>query len=629
MQAILPQLKGSMYKDFSQKIIDENKTEENNKSNTTNMTNRTNNIKKEILGKCLQLLTNQEGNNGILKILNYLYKEKYNHLNYIFQNFDKDIFRKEVETTIDKHKDEIEINRHDCCLNSEGNVFNFCFCIDRNEQTKYKCDNTKCYCNFRQGYFFFVEKNESYVFNTKLFYRQLTLKIENVLHKIFNMIYNNEMSINNFLIFRKVKLGTYVGELQNLKRKVPLPPQAIVAKKMKQIFKNFAISYKEKMPFVVVKKLKNEKMYTSVCHPFFLKGIFKSFSNVFKNYDEFFQHLLEKRSYRIQYLEQEKMQEMKKISEKNLSRNEMKEQNEVVTENEKNKIFYDVIEKTEEDVTEEENVTEEEEEESCSNYMEDEEETSEERERREVKKYKQNELQIDMNISNTQQHLKCNNENTNHNILSYKNEIKKLKQLNYEYYIVNATLPPLKRMLDLLPYYTIDLEKIFYNTKRRYNLNKFNWERFRKNKESNKYKIWNNENCDMEEQLEQPTRLTESTKIINDSNQAHKRTEIRLQMQIDAYKEHKTEREKQKEKLIEREKQKEKKKQKKILKSYFLINKYQTEMKKLNHLCLACAHSEIKALGCSYAIHCPVYMKKLNLEEQISKYEEITNRQKI
>lgn len=75
-----------------------------------------------------------------------------------------------------------------------------------------------------------------------------------------------------------------------------------------------------------------------------------------------------------------------------------------------------------------------------------------------------------------------------------KKKKKKIKEINYDYYIQNLIIPPLKRMLDLLPFCSLNLDEIFYRTKRKFNWNKAKLEMFSKYYKNMDNKLLKNNN---------------------------------------------------------------------------------------------------------------------------------------
>ncbi|CRG99221.1 DNA polymerase zeta catalytic subunit, putative [Plasmodium relictum] len=440
-----------------------------NKLEISEESNFNENDKIKFYNQLLRLL-NFDENNILLKILNFLYKEKYSFLLYIFTNFNDKALKEEIEKIIAKNYTKINNKKSDCCLTNPYNIFKFCLCVKEIDQNS-KCCKNKCFCNIKQGIFFFNEKNDkmNYVFNTKIFYSHLSLQLKNIIRELFNQIYDNKISYDNFIIYKKVKLGLY-KEQQGNQRKASLPPQAVVAKKILKKFPYFIILYKDKIPYIITKKLKEDKIYNSVSHPFFIKGIHKSCI-----YLEHFDY---------------------KSSSK---------------ENKKEEASSDKI---------------------CEN-----------------------------NKISSKENLKK----------------KKLKEINFEYYIQNLILPPLERMLNLLPFHSINIKEIFYKTKRQYNYNN--------------------------ERLEFSSGNSHNTKNILKNNKKVK-SKIKIKINEDE----------------------DKKIQKKIIKSYVEISKSQNIIKNLNKICLMCSNSEMGALACQYSVHCKIFFKKVILQENISKNQEIIKR---
>ncbi|EUD64501.1 DNA polymerase zeta subunit [Plasmodium inui San Antonio 1] len=443
-------------------------------------------------------LINSERNNIILKVINYLYKAKFAFLWHIFTHFHVSLFKKKIEKIIEQDYEKIINQTNDCCVMNPNNITKICLCV-REINAKKKCDMEKCFCNVKQALLFFspngVGQSETgAVFGMKVFYSHLTINIKRVLCDLFNRIYEHKISYGNFIIYKQVRLGTYKGELEGNKRKVPLPPQAIVAKKLLKMNPHLVISYKENIPFVVAKKLKDDNIYDSVAHPSCIRGIYNCIRGV-PTVD-------------------------RKTGKRNLR-------------------------------------------EGLSPPS------------------KGNQL--------VRSEIPQNNQT-------------KLKEIDFDYYIQHLVIPPLKRMLDLLPYGSPNLEEIFYTTRRKYSWGKAKIELFTRNAE----------------QLDR-NRLkgNDLFRVGGDISLGWKRVENRRRHG---------------EPLLPREPHlqnitnckvktgdvKDAKARAQIIQSYADVKRSENMVKRLNKICAHCANSQVEASACQYAVHCDVFFKKVILQERIS-----------
>ncbi|CAA9987265.1 DNA polymerase zeta catalytic subunit, putative [Plasmodium knowlesi strain H] len=443
-----------------------------------------------------------ESNNVILKCINYLYKVKFSFLWHIFTHFDLSLFKMEIEKMIEQDYEKIINQTNDCCIMNPNNITKICLCV-KEINTKKKCDRGKCFCNVKQALLFFCpkgpsENGEGTVFGMKVFYTHLRINIKRVLRDLFNRIYDDKISYDNFIIYKKVKLGTYKGEFEWNGRKVPLPPQAVVAKKLLKMNPHLVITYKEKIPFVVTKKLKEDKIYDSVAHPSCIRGIYN---------------------------------------------------------------FVRAI-PTVEKQTEECNLPE-----GISSPMGNE--------------------------------LLCRD--------IPQNNKKKLKEINFDYYIQNLVIPPLKRMLDLLPYGSPNLEEIFYTTKRKYNWGKGKIELFTKNAEMFERSRLNGNGLSRGRGWD----ISEGWKRV-EGGESH----CELLFQREPHHHDTTNC------SVKRDDTESAKTRTQIIQSYSDVNRSQSIIKRLNKVCVHCANSEVEALACQYAVHCDVFFKKVIYQEHISRSED-------
>ncbi|GAW80063.1 DNA polymerase zeta catalytic subunit [Plasmodium gonderi] len=506
-------------------------------------------------------IINCEKHNVILKLLNYLYKEKYAFLLYIFIRFGVSYFKMEIEKIIEKDYEKIVSQSNDCCIRNPHNIVKICLCVGEiNENRKFdikKCDMEKCFCNIKQAFLFFdpnptCENRTSCVFNTKIFYSHLSMNIKKVLSHFFNKIYGNEISYDNFILYKKVKLGTYKGELENSKRKVPLPPQAIVAKKLLKTNPHLVITYKEKIPFVITKKLKEDKIYDSVSHPSCIRGIYNSLA------EEVLQSL---------YHSPHEGETFTKIG----------------------GVEYNG--------------------------------TSSDR-------HAENLIQIE-EIHNERDIFQNSNKLVHRGKITKNNKIK-LKEINFDYYIQNLVIPPLKRMLDLLPYDSPNLEEIFHRTRRTHNWGRTQIDLFSKNlnlleKTPLKGILLSR---DEKKQIVDMSTLGKHDSTLHDSKEGNKkvlsasvhsgvawrppRVKEKMNHNESWYKESANFNIKMDEEENERIR-------KQIVQSFTDINRSQNMVKRLNKICVQCASTEMEAAMCQYAVHCNVYFKKTILQERISK----------
>ncbi|EDL42383.1 DNA polymerase zeta catalytic subunit, putative [Plasmodium vivax] len=435
-------------------------------------------------------LISSEGDNSILKLINYLYKAKFAFLWHIFTHFDVSLFKMEIEKIIEQDYEKIISQTNDCCVMNPNNITKICLCV-KEINAKKKCDRERCFCNVKQALLFFSpngvgESGTGTLFTMKVFYSHLTLNIKRVLRDLFNRIYDHKIPYDNFIIYKKVKLGTYKGELEGNKRKVPLPPQAIVAKKLLKMNPHLVITYKEKIPFVVTKKLKEDKIYDSVAHPSCIRGIY-----------------------------------------------------------------------------------------NCARGV----------------------PTVDMQTGQGILQEGVSPLKGNHLVRSEtppKNNKAKLKEINFDYYIQNLVMPPLKRMLDLLPYGSPNLEEIFYTTRRKYSWGKAKIDLFARNAEqlergrlrggapSGGWKRVEERGSHGESTPQRDT--TSCTAKIGDAENAKARTQI--------------------------------------IQSFADVSRSQQMVKRLNRICAQCASSEAEASACQYAVHCDVFFKKVILQERISQGED-------
>ncbi|SBS81759.1 DNA polymerase zeta catalytic subunit, putative [Plasmodium ovale curtisi] len=517
---------------------------------------------KETLYELFTELKSREEQSIMLKTLNFLYKKNYPFLLYTLVNFSESILKEEVEKIIQKNYEQIVNWKNDCCSANPHNILKVCLCV-REINFNLKCHKSKCFCNIKQAIFFHYNaiahdsmepqgniaphNNKFSIFNTKIFHTHLVLNIKKVISEYFNKIYANQISYDEFIIYKKVKLGTYKGELKDNNRKVSLPPQAIVAKKLQKIYPHLIITYKEKIPFIVTKKLKNDRVCNSVVHPSFVLGIHKHAWDLPHN------------------------------TAHREGRNGKRENND---------------------------------EEYCG--------------------IRHNGDQRNGNQSNGNQ---SSGDNRRCNVGSaklideatpsvYTERGKKLKEINYDYYIQSLIIPPLKRMLDLLPYGSINLEEIFYRTKRKYNWNRKKFEMFSKKFENRETQILNSNRCSLGcNQLIMNMLKGENESLVGDKhmeNVHNKETEwdghpkwktkIKINTGYDT--------------RVASDTGTNSKRRKQIIMSYIEMNREQNMMKRLNKICLVCANSEIEAQACQYAVHCKVFFKKILLQENISKNKE-------
>ncbi|ANQ06986.1 DNA polymerase [Plasmodium coatneyi] len=446
-------------------------------------------------------LISSDKNNAILKCINYLYKEKFAFLWDIFTHFDVSLFKMEIEKMIEQDYEKIINQTNDCCIMNPNNITKICLCV-KEINAKKKCDKGKCFCNVKQAFLFFPpngvsESGTGAVFGMKAFYSHLSINIKRVLRDLFNRIYGDKISYNNFIIYKKVKLGTYKGELEWNERKVPLPPQAVVAKKLLKMNPHLVITYKEKIPFVVTKKLKEDKIYDSVVHPSCIRGIYNCARGV-PTVDT-------------------------RTGERNLPGD--------VSPPQGNQLL-----------------------------------------RSKFPQYNQT----------------------------------KLKEINFDYYIQNLVIPPLKRMLDLLPYGSPNLEEIFYTTRRKYNWGKAKIGLFKKN---------------AEKLDKSPLKRNDLSNVGGNTSEGWKRVEGggghgEPLLQREPF-HHDTANGKVKTGDAENAKARTQ-----IIQSYADVSRSQNMVKRLNKICAHCANSEVEALACQYAVHCDVFFKKVILQEHISKGED-------
>ncbi|GAB65574.1 DNA polymerase zeta catalytic subunit [Plasmodium cynomolgi strain B] len=450
-------------------------------------------------------LINSERNNAILKLINYLYKAKFAFLWHIFTHFDVSLFKMEIEKMIEQDYEKIINQTNDCCVMNPNNITKLCLCV-KEINAKKKCDREKCFCNVKQALLFFSpngigESGTGAVFGMKVFYSHLTINIKRVLRDLFNRIYDHQISYDNFIIYKKVKLGTYKGELEGNKRKVPLPPQAIVAKKLLKMNPHLVITYKEKIPFVVTKKLKEDKIYDSVAHPSCIRGIYNCARGV----------------------PTVGMQ----TGERNLQED--------------------------------------------------------------VSPQKGNQLMCSEIPQNSQT---------------------KLKEINFDYYIQNLVIPPLKRMLDLLPYGSPNLEEIFYTTRRKYSWGKAKIDLFTRNAEQlERSRLKGNdlsrEGVDISagwKRVEE--RGSHGEPLLHREPHHHGTTNCKVKTGNAENAKARTQ----------------------IIQSYADVSRSQNMVKRLNKICAHCANSEVEASACQYAVHCDVFFKKVILQERISKGEDAIRR---
>ncbi|KJP86590.1 hypothetical protein AK88_03786 [Plasmodium fragile] len=446
-------------------------------------------------------LINSERDNTILKFINYLYRKKFAFLWHIFTHFDVSLFKMEIQKMIEQDYEKIINQTNDCCVMNPNNITKTCLCVEEINAKK-KCDRGKCFCNVKQALVFFSpngvsESETGSAFGMKVFYTHLTRNIKRVLRDLFNRIYDDKIACDNFIIYKKVKLGTYKGELEWDKRKVPLPPQAVVAKKLLKMNPQLVITYKEKIPFVITKKLKEDKIYDSVAHPSFIRGIYNCARGV-PTVD---------------------MQTGERIHRGNVS--PQKE----------------------------------------NDFM-----------RREIAP----------------------------------NNQKKLKEINFDYYIQNLVIPPLKRMLDLLPYGSPNLEEIFYTTRRKYSLGKGKIELFTRN---------------VGKLEKSRLKANDLSRAGGDIYEGWKRVEEKgSHGEALLYREpyhHDTTNCNVKTGNTENDKTRTQ-----IIQNYADLSRSQNIVKHLNKMCVHCANSEMEASACQYAVHCDVFFKKVISQEHISKCED-------
>ncbi|SBT71903.1 DNA polymerase zeta catalytic subunit, putative [Plasmodium malariae] len=517
-------------------------------------------------------LLNYEEHNVLLKMMHFLYKQKYSFLMYLFINFNESVFKKEIENILKENYEKIRNQKNDCCLKNPHNILKTCLLKEINENIK--CGENKCFCNIKQALFFHHNRsndnNVKSVFTMKMFYSHLLLNIKEVIRNFFTKIYDNQISYDDFIIYKKVKLGTYKGEMEGNKRKVPLPPQAIVAKKLLKIYPLLLITYKEKIPFIITKKLKGDKIYNSVSHPSFIRGIQKT---CYGDVTNFYSNSVDTKSTRG---EKEKGDVLKPT-------------------------FVLKSEATTGEVAKDEAV-----EGKASNVV------------------KYNEHNYDRDAHGPREGNKIIPREC------FFKKKKKLKEINFDYYIQNLIIPPLKRMLDLLPFHSVNLEEIFYKTKRKYNWNKANLEMFQKNFEGGEKQSLKDNGCVMKNNNLIINILKGKNGYLNENKGAEK---INNNNEEEEEEKKKTEKWGSNNNIICKKKIKIKideeenlKIRKQIINSYVEMSKSQNMMKHLNNICLVCANSEMEALACQYSVHCKVYFKKIILQENISRNQDAIKR---
>ncbi|KYN99739.1 putative DNA polymerase zeta catalytic subunit [Plasmodium gaboni] len=548
-----------------------------------------------------------DNENLLLKTLNFLYREKYSFLIYLFNLFDEGTLKKEIEKIIQINFQKIENQKNKkCCFMNPSNVFKSCLCV-KNINENVKCDKIRCYCNIKQAMFFFYNPTYNkvdYVFNTKLFYSHLLSHIRKTLSEYFNKIYDNQISCNNFIIYRKVKLGSYKGEMQGIKRKVSLPPQAIVARKMMRDFPNSIITYKEKVPYIFTKKLKDDKFYSSVSHPHFIRGIYKSFKFQCGSTEQ------------VDIFEDNYNNNNNDSSDNNNDSNDHNNNdsndhnnNDSNDHNNNDNIEnFPSSEKSEYcDISENEEKSE-----NCKNS-----------DMSEYCEYDEKQLYVDgmMEINELKNKILPINLKK-----KMKNKKKKIKEINYDYYIQNLIIPPLKRMLDLLPFCSINLDEIFYRTKRKFNWNKAKLEMF-----SKYYKNMDNKLLRNNDVTNKGIRMVNIINEDKTNNKEHNGNTKSLNFlhNVNGTMENYKDMNNKSKIIIRLEGQGENEELKvtnKIMNSYVEINKSQDMLKKLNKICLTCANSEMEALACHYSVHCNIFFKRINLQDIILKNKDSINR---